>query len=280
MAKRKQIVEKEKDTLSTSDMTSVKSFYQNRMVNIQPIDRKNWAGFTRYPKCKDTITTHQGRGGFHTGLNKEQQTQLEIDLGYDPNHLAAYSEFWMEYCIHIHDKPLQLDLSKPKDFLDYQVCLQSRRVANSITELEQWPKAEYVIYDKEEDAKKENTSVKERRKAFGKFGNMSTSEMKDVLKLMGKRANNMTATMIENEVDRVIQDSPEEFNKIVGLSNFATRVLIEDLLGVNAVRKSGTHYLVGDDVIGHDLESTILHLEDPKNQNLLISLKNKLEALV
>jgi len=104
--------------------------------------------------------------------------------------------------------------------------------------------------------------------------------MKDVLKLMGKKANNMTSTMIENEVDKVIQESPGEFNKIVNLANFTTRVLIEDLLGINAVRKSGTHYLVGDDVIGYDLESTILYLENPKNQNLLISLKNKLEALV
>jgi len=256
----------------------VETLYQNRTINIQAIDRKNWAGFTRYPKCKDTITTHQGRGGFHTGLTKSQQSQLEVDLGEDPGTLASYSQYWMEYCIHIHDKPLTLDLSKPKDFLDYQVCMQSRRVANSVTELDQWPKAEYVIYDAEEDAKKENTSVKARRQAFSKFGNMSTSEMKDVLKLMGKRADNMTATMIENEVDKVIQDNPEEFNKILSLPNFKTRILIEDLLGINAIRKSGTHYLVGDDVIGHDLESTILYLEDPKNQNLLISLKNKLEA--
>ena len=202
------------------------------------------------------------------------------DLGYDEGHLSPYSQFWMEYCIHIHDRPLQLDLSKPKDYLDYQVCLQSRRIANSVTEMDQWPKADYVLYDAEEDAKKENTAVRERRKAFAKFGNMSTSEMKDVLKLMGKRASNMTATMIENEVDKVIQTSPEEFNKILALPNFKTRVLIDDLLSINALRKSGTHFLVGDDVIGHDLETAVIHLEDPKNQNLLISLKNKLEATV
>lgn len=254
--------------------------YQNRTISIRPIDRKNWAGMVRYPKCKDTITTHQGRGGFHTGLTKEAQSLLERDLGHDEGTLASYSKFWMEYCIHIHDKPLTLDLSKPKDFLDYQVCLQSRRVANSVTEMDKWPKAEYVIYDAEEDAKKENTAVRERRKAFAKFGNMSTSEMKDVLKLMGKRADNMTATMVENEVDKLIQDNPSEFNRIIGLPNFKTRVLIEDLLQINAIRRNGTHYLVGDDVIGHDLETAVLYLEDAKNQNLLISLKNKLEASV
>jgi len=107
---------------------------------------------------------------------------------------------------------------------------------------------------------------------------MSVAEMKDVLKLRGDKAQNMSHTMIENAVDKLIQEDPQAFNAIVNLSGFKTRVLIEDLLAINAIRKNGSHYLVGDEPIGHDIESTVLHLEDPRNQNLLISLKNKLEA--
>jgi hypothetical protein len=84
--------------------------------------------------------------------------------------------------------------------------------------------------------------------------------------------------MVENKIDQLIQEAPEKFNAIMDLPNFQTRVLVEDLLRINAIRKSGTHFLVGDDVIGHDLDATIIHLEDPKNQTLLISLRNKLEA--
>lgn len=253
-------------------------FYQNRIVTIKAIEKKNWSGFTRYPKCKDTIIAQQGRGGYFTGLNADQQAKLERDLQLSPGELAPYSKYWLDYAIHVHNKTLTLDLNRPKDLLDYHVCMASPRVANSVTELDNWPKAEYVLYDAEEDAKKENVDVQQRRRAFARFGKMSSSEMRDVLKLMGNRADAMSATMVENKIDKLITEDPEAFNKIMDLPNFTTRVLIEDLLSINAIRKNGTHFLVGDDVIGHDTETTIIYLEDPKNQNLLISLKNKLEA--
>ena len=254
------------------------NLYQNRTVIIRAKESETWSGFTRFPKCKDTITAKQGRGGYHTGLSEEARIQLEKDLFLEENTLSPYSKYWVEYAIFVYDKELTLDLTNPKDLLDYHLCLTSPRVANSVNELENWPKAEYVIYDAEEDAKKDNRAIQERRRAFGKFAKMSTAEMIDVLKLTGKRATNMTATMVENVIDQMIQDNPEEFNRVLDLPGFKTRVLIEDLLNINAIRKNGTHYLVGDEAIGHDLESAVLYLENPKNQNMLISLKNKLEA--
>jgi hypothetical protein len=256
----------------------METLYQNRIVTIKAIEKKNWSGFTRYPKCKDTLIAQQGRGGYFTGLSEAVQRKFEADLQLNENDLAPYSKYWLDYAIHIHDKTLTLDLSRPKDLLDYHVCMASPRVANSVTEMDNWPKAEYVLYDAEEDAKKENVEVQQRRRAFARFGKMTSSEMKDVLKLMGNKADGMTATMVENKIDQLIQEAPEKFNAIMDLPNFQTRVLVEDLLRINAIRKSGTHFLVGDDVIGHDLDATIIHLEDPKNQTLLISLRNKLEA--
>jgi len=46
-----------------------------------------------------------------------------------------------------------------KDVIDFHICMQSKRVANSINEMEDWPNAEYVVYDAEEDAKKDNQEV-------------------------------------------------------------------------------------------------------------------------
>lgn len=270
-----------KSTLKTETEVVAKpvmSLYQDRTVIIRSKEKETWSGFTRFPKCKDTITAKQGRGGYHTGLTDEARKQLEKDLFLAEDTLSPYSKYWVEYAIFVYDKELTLDLNNPKDLLDYHLCLQSPRVANSVNELELWPKAEYVIYDAEEDAKKDNKAVQERRRAFGKFSKMSTAEMIDVLKLTGKNATNMTATMVENMVDQMIQNDPEEFNRVLDLPGFKTRVLIEDLLNINAIRKNGTHYLVGDEAIGHDLESAVLYLENPKNQNMLISLKNKLEA--
>ena len=266
-----------KETTEVKEMVKT-SLYQNRTVIIRAKEKQTWSGFTRFPKCKDTVTAAQGRGGFHTGLTPDMQAELEKDLFLEKDTLSPYSKYWIEYCMHIYNKELTLDLTKPKDVLDYYICLNSPRVANSVNEMEKWPKAEYLIYDAEEDAKKDNLIVRARRKASAKFSKMSIAEMTDVLKLAGQNAKNMTSTMIENKVDEMVMDTPDKFNSIVDIPGFKTRVLIEDLLGINAVRLNGTHYLVGDEPIGHDIESAVIYLEDPKNQNLLISLKNKLQA--
>lgn len=273
---------KEKTSVEATAVAAkpVMSLYQDRVVVIRAKEKETWSGFSRFPKCKDTIVARQGRGGFQTGLSKEAREILEKDLFLEKDTLSPYSKYWIEYAIQVFDKELTLDLNNAKDVLDYHICLKSPRVANSVNELDNWPKAEYVIYDAEEDAKKENASVKERRRAFGRFSKMSSSEMVDVLKLAGKRARNMSITMVENEIDKMIQENPEEFNRILDLPGFKTRVLIEDLISINAIRKNGAHYLVGDEPIGHDIESTVLYLEDPKNQSMLISLKNQLDASV
>ena len=69
-----------------------------------------------------------------------------------------------------------------------------------------------------------------------------------------------------------------EFNEIMDLPDFKTRVLIEDLVTANALRIRGGHYMFGDDPIGHDLESAIIYLKDPKNQDIVLSLKARLQG--
>ena len=56
------------------------------------------------------------------------------------------------------------------------------------------------------------------------------------------------------------------------------RVLIEDLVSTNALRIRGGHYMFGDNPIGHDLDSAILFLKEPKNQDIVLSLKAKLQS--
>ena len=136
----------------------------------------------------------------------------------------------------------------------------------------------YVLYDAEEDAKKDNLKVKEKRKAYKLFNSMTIGEMKNVLKIMGKRANNSSDALVENTLSDIVDQQPQEFNEIVDLPDFKTRVLIEDLVGNNALRIRGGHYMFGDDPIGHDLESTIIYLKDPKNQDIVLSLKAKLQS--
>ena len=247
-------------------------------VILKALKKHSWSGFHRFPKCKDTVIASLGRGGYITGLTEKEEKKLEKELQLQSGTLGKHSEYWRDYTVILNDKDKTLKLGLPRDFIDYKILISSKRVANSVNELTDWPKAEYVIYDAEEDAKKDNLKIKEKRKAYKLFNSMTSSEMRNVLKLMGKEATNASDTLVENTLAEIIDKDPSEFNNTLGLPDFKLRVLVNDLVGINALRIRGGHYMFGDSAIGHDLEAALLYLKDPKNQDIVLSLKSKLQA--
>jgi hypothetical protein len=247
-------------------------------VIVKAHKKHAWSGFHRFPKCKDTVIATYGRGGYDTGLTPEEETRLEGVLNLSAGTLNKFSEYWQDYAVILTDKEKVLKLDRPRDFLDYKLLTRSEKVANSVNETEDWPKAIYVLYDAEEDAKKDNLKVKEKRKAYKQFNSMTISEMKNVLKIMGKRADNASDALIENTLADIVEQESEKFNETMALPDFKTRVLIENLVNNNALRIRGGHYMFGDDPIGHDLQSAIIYLKDPKNQDIVLSLKARLQG--
>ena len=147
-------------------------------VILKALERQSWSGFHRFPKCKDTVIASLGRGGYATGLSQKEEKDLESELQMKPGTLGKYSEYWRDYTVILNDKDKTLMLERPRDFIDYRILMSSKRVANSVNNLQDWPKAEYVLYDAEEDAKKDNLKIKEKRKAYKTFNSMTTTEMR------------------------------------------------------------------------------------------------------
>ena len=247
-------------------------------VVLKALERQSWSGFHRFPKCKDTVIASLGRGGYATGLSEGEEKKLEKELQMKQGTLGKYSEYWQDYTVILNDKDKTLKLDRPRDFIDYKILMASNRVANSVNDLTDWPKAEYVLYDAEEDAKKDNLKIKEKRKAYKQFNSMTSTEMRNVLKLMGKKSANASDTLIENTLADILDKDPASFNEVINQPDFKLRVFVEDLISINSLRIRGGHYMFGDSAIGHDLDSTLLYLKDPKNQDIVLSLKSKLKA--
>jgi hypothetical protein len=252
---------------------------EDKKVIIKPIKRESWSGHHRFPKCKDTVIAAGGKDGYVTGLTEEMATRLEKALLMKEGNLSKYSEFWREYQVIISDKELQLDLSKPTDYIDYCVLKASNRVAPSLKERDNYPKAEYIIYDVEEEAKVENQKVKAKKTAWVELAKMGITQMQEVLKVMGKPYKIDVPELIENALSEIIEKNPDEFLKIIKDPLFKDRLFVENLVENNIVRKQGTKYYYGDDSLGFDLVSTIDFLKDPKNQDVKISLMQRLEAV-
>jgi len=245
-------------------------------IILKSLNRPNWAGMSRYMKCHDTIVAGVDRRGYKTGLTEKEAKELEKELGYESGTLAPHSKFFKEYAVVLTGKPLHLDLNVPQDRLDYALIKASPRCANSVNEKHLWPKAEYVVFDKEEDAKRENATIDNEARAIHTFTELSANQKRNYLKLLGKAAGNMSDSIVTNVLFKIAKDQPTEFNRISTMSDFKTRIMIYDLVSDKIIKVKGGHYFYNEISLGHGEVDAARYLDDPHNQELKVALKGKL----
>jgi hypothetical protein len=256
-------------------------------VTVRPIKTNGWLptdhdGFTRYSKCFERLTVQMDRQTqlLNTGLTEEEERRIEAAMKLSPGTLSRYNkDYWATFYIDVPKTGKVLDLNLPSHELQYKVLKAHQRVANSEIERYDTPFAEYVMSDKNEEAKARNEKSKTRRKAYNLFSSLSTSDMLNVLKVYGKKVDDSsTPDFIESEVDKLVEENPQGFIDLVKDSDFKMKVFVEDCIRARVITKTGTKYaLTGGDVIGYSLGETITYLSDPKNQDVYMSLKSRLD---
>lgn len=252
----------------------------SQIVKIKPISKDTWSGMNRFPKCKDSFAPTQRNGAFNLGISEDKRRELESILDLSEGELGPFSKYWIDFVVHIHDRELILDLDNPMDYLQYMVLMQSPRVAESDKDEDRTkkPKAEYAIYNEAEKAKRENSIVALKKKAWKIFNSASNKEMRDLLKLLGVQAHNANREIVENKLAEFVENEPEKVIAVKEQDNFKMKVFLSDCIRVKALRKNAGSYFFGDIHIGKDEEMAILFLDDPENQEILLALKQKLQA--
>lgn len=252
---------------------------EKREVVIQRLNKVQFGGLSIYPKSATVLSTEMGKDGLYkTGLTEEEERIYEKKLGLPEGKLKRNSLFWAELTIRVAGKSIKLDLDNPLDFLKYKAALESTKIANSVTEKGKWPDAMFVIFDEEEEAKRENVKISAKRKAYAKFGTMSAEDMRSFVKLIGKRKPEGTSNeVIENITANFVETSPDQFLKIVDDARFEIKVMIEDLMSAGLIHKAGSYYKNGDEIMGHTIDEVADYLADDKNQQIVIAFKKRLK---
>lgn len=255
-------------------------------VTLKPIKKNGWLpddhdGAIRYSKCFERLTVQaaRGTGVLQTGLTEEDERRLEKKMNMSTGTLSRYNkDFWTMFRVDVPKEGQILDLSFPEDELKYLVLKAHQRVANSEMERFDSPFAEYVMTSEEQEAKVVNKKSKLKRKAYKVFSAMSTTEMRDVLKVLGKRAgDDSSVDFVESQLDKIVTDDPQNFLNTVEDPTFTMRAFIDDCISSRVLVKNGTKYqLPGGDVVGYALEQTIEYLQNPSNQEVYLDLKGKM----
>lgn len=261
------------------------------MVHVKPITKTNWLpsghdGEIRYTGCAEFLSVQMDpmTRCLNTGLDESEEKELEAKLNLKPGTLSRFNfSYWGDFrrSIVIGKDGIRLNLNNPKDYIIYKNLLVHSDVANSETEKFDSPRYKYVITSVEQEAKVENEKAKIKRKAYRLFDKMSQSEMTGFLKMIGKRPDSSSSPdFLESQINKVIENRPEDFIDIVEDKDFKMKVFISDCVNARILQKSGSKYsLTGGDVIGIDLDSTVKYLSDPNNQDVYKNLKVKIKAI-
>lgn len=245
------------------------------IVILRPIAKKSWSGLIKYRNCYEDLGPYFTRSGrIYTGLTLDDETRLGDLLG---NDLRSASDFWKEFFIRTSGKDLYLNTNDPTDELKYLFLKSHKRVKNSI--LENKASANFVLINKDEEAKRTNIYSRIKRDALKEFDALTSEDMRKCLRLYGHNGETMSNEILEKTLFDIVEGNPEGFlERWVNNDKREIEALIERAISKNIIRKNKNIYSYGTDVIGHSLIETSSFLEAPKNQDVKIAIMKQLES--
>jgi len=244
-------------------------------VILRPIGKNAWSGLVKYRNCYEDISPYWTRSGrIYTGLTTEDEKRLGELLGID---LRANSDYWKTFYIRTMGRDVYLDLDDPQDELKYLFLKNHKRVKNSL--MENKATANFVLVNKDEEAKRANVFNRARRDAIKEFDKMSAEDLRKCLRLYGHNADSMSAEVAENKLFDIVEGNPQSFlDKWVNNPHRETAVLVERAISKNIIRKNKNIYKYGSEIIGHNLGETVAFLDDSKNQDIKITILKAIES--
>jgi hypothetical protein len=238
---------------------------QTALTNIS--DKSVYPNVSR---CLSPVFNKEGK--IKTGLTKEDEERLGLELGLD---VSNKSTFWHDFYIRLSDKEVTFDLEDPYDELRIKFLSTHPEVAPSFDKINGYHS--YVIDNEAEEAKKKAKSFDAIIEAYKHIAEMSVTERRDFLKLFGvTKTNELVDDSVKGKLKELADLDPVKFCAFYEDKNKDMKILIEDLVTYNILRKNGAAYVYNEDVLGGNLELTIAYLKENKNQPTLIALKKQL----
>lgn len=247
------------------------------IVTLKHKRKDSWSGVYKYKNCYDYIAPFLTRSGnAHTGLTESDSKRLEKALNFAEDTLAPFSKYWDTFAVKISNNELTLDTDRAWDELQYLFLKNHKRVADGLGD--QKPHSEWILINKESEAKEANISARKKREALREFDKMSMDDMRKCLRIYGYRSDSMSNELVESRLFELIEKEPDRFfSKWVNNKSKMTEFVIEAAVSKNIIRKSKNMYYYGTDVIGTSLEDAIATLDDKKNNDLRLGIMSGIE---
>lgn len=255
---------------------SEERYYLSKLIDVQPTDN-NW---------RKAVTDYWSNIS-RPVPNTVSGLRLEIGILTDENGEPKYES--------VDGNKFEQPLNLP-DYILYKYCLVYGRVANTEKDCNKSPKIRFYLYSEFEELESELKESNLKRKAYQEFLKVVSDKNRvdDILRLLGERPDLMNSTVRELTLEKFALGSkrPDGTGGVQNMSRFLNVVNDKDLelkgfieaavIAQKLRRLPNTQTIVmGDDntTIGDTLTDAVAYLKNPKNSNVLTTLKAQMNYM-
>ncbi len=219
-------------------------------------------------------------------LSKEERESLAKELSLSVDDLNVYNNmkdnYWLGKYVKLDKSSSLLDLSNPHDLVNYFILKSnSETVAPSFEERLNKGTYRFALVDEEAQVVEKRKSTDNKKEAYKHLGKLESSDTKlrDFFKVYGKKVPaDVTRDWMVTEVDKIIDNDVKGFLAVVGDYHYEDKILVSDAVNSRALIKNSnnTYELPGGQILG-TIDKTIEFLLDPKNSQILLTVKGRIE---
>lgn len=249
---------------------------------IRPIIRNKFSGQSYYNKTLTVIMGAQlsQTGLYKTGLTLSDEEHYEKELNLPKGTLnKRNADYWSDMEVRLrNDKLTIFNIVTAYDELKFKMLQQHDWIANTEHDVVGNSTARFYIYDPEAASKIESAKMEFEFAAMEAFHEATVEERRGLLRVYGKRGvDEMSETMVKTELFKEVKKDFKEFIRISKAKETPTKALLEALIEKDIIKKKGTYFYNGEDLLGSSTDEVVSYLTDIKNQAVKLALQGKLK---
>ena len=275
----------------------------SKKVSVKPIMRTR--GFVKDPAHEafflfanatiDVKAPLDRNGHLVCPLSDEERAFFEdkelSGLHFEKGELSPYKKkgnFWSTYKVKLEKTERLLDLSNPMDYIDYKLLLANTNlIAPDAKSSNKKKTYRYALVSAEESLQSAVSTSTKRKEAYKFAGKMEDSieEMIAFLKIYGKKPSaDASRDFLIAEIDKIITDDIDTFLSIAKDKDRDIKALIMEAVELGVVERHKRKYFMpgGDALAAEGLSSTLEnateYLKKPENQDIYLSIKERVNA--
>lgn len=218
-------------------------------------------------------------------IEKYMPTLLGISAS-SPSFYKAVSDYFASMTVKVDTTGVSLqigmdDKGNPinlQDYITYRFITINPKVASSKADVR--VAHQFFLYDPQEETDRKYAQLQMKKNAEKEFIKLTADKKKLelVLTILDPYALRLNPQEQELRINSIKESEPERFLVICTDAHLETKAFIEKCLTAEALRRVGNIFLNGDQKLGDTMEETVLFLEDPKNSELVATLKARVKT--